>query len=46
MILDVVELTTGRFKSLTPAPQGLWDLVIDLKRETTTVFRSKSRVTF
>jgi nitrogen fixation protein FixH len=46
MILDVVELTPGQFKSLTPAPQGLWDLVIDLKRETETVFRSKSRVTF
>jgi nitrogen fixation protein FixH len=46
VIIEVVELTPGQFKSLTPAPQGLWDLVIDLKRETTTVFRSKSRVTF
>ena len=45
VILEVVELTPGRFKSLTPAPEGLWDLVIDLKRETKTVFRSKSRVT-
>ena len=42
--LEVVELTPGQFKSLTPAPEGQWDLVIDLKRETETVFRSKSRV--
>ncbi|WP_201861862.1 FixH family protein [Microvirga soli] len=45
VILEVVELTPGRFKSLTPAPEGLWDFVIDLKREAKTVFRSKSRVT-
>ena len=45
VILEVVELTPGQFKSLTPAPEGLWDLVIDFKRETQTVFRSKSRVT-
>lgn len=42
--LEVVELTPGQFKSLTPAPEGQWDLVIDLKRETETVFRSKSRI--
>ena len=46
VIIEVGELTPGQFKSLTPAPQGLWDLVIDLKRETTTVFRSRSRITF
>jgi nitrogen fixation protein FixH len=45
VIIEVVELTPGQFQSLTPAPEGLWDLVIDLKRETKTVFRSKSRVT-
>jgi nitrogen fixation protein FixH len=45
VILEIVELTPGQFKSLTPAPEGLWDLVIELKRETKTVFRSKSRVT-
>lgn len=42
--LEVVELTPGQFKSLTPAPEGQWDLVIYLKRETETVFRSKSRI--
>ncbi|WP_201841092.1 FixH family protein [Microvirga zambiensis] len=42
--LELVELTPGQFKSLTPMPEGQWDLVIDLKRETETVFRSKSRI--
>ena len=44
MPLEFVELTPGRFKSLSPMPEGHWDLVIDLKRETETVFRSKSRI--
>lgn len=44
MPLEFVELTPGRFKSLSPMPEGQWDLVIDLKRETETVFRSKSRI--
>ncbi|QRM27317.1 FixH family protein [Microvirga sp. VF16] len=44
MPLEFVELTPGRFKSLTPMPEGQWDLVINLKRETETVFRSKSRI--
>ena len=42
--LEFIELTPGQFKSVTPVPEGQWDLVIDLKRETETVFRSKSRV--
>ena len=42
--VEFVELTPGEFKSLTPMPQGPWDLVIGLKRETEIVFRSKSRV--
>jgi nitrogen fixation protein FixH len=42
--LELVELTPGSFKCLTPMPQGQWDLIIALKRETETVFRSKSRI--
>ena len=44
MPLEFVELTPGRFKRLTPMPEGQLDLVINLKRETETVFRSKSRI--
>jgi nitrogen fixation protein FixH len=44
LVVEFVELTSGQFKSLTPMPKGPWDLVIGLKRETGTVFRSKSRV--
>lgn len=44
LLVEFVELTPGQFKSLTPIPKGPWDLVIGLKRETETVFRSKSRV--
>jgi nitrogen fixation protein FixH len=42
--VDFVELTPGQFQSLTPVPQGQWDLVIGLKRSDETVFRSKSRI--
>ncbi len=42
--LEFVELTPGQFKSLIPMPEGQWDLVIGLKRETEIVFRSKSRI--
>ena len=42
--LEFVELTPGQFQSLTPMPEGQWDLVIGLNRETETVFRSKSRI--
>ncbi|WP_230532224.1 FixH family protein [Microvirga roseola] len=42
--LEFVELTSGQYRSLTPLPEGRWDLVIGLKREAETVFRSKSRV--
>jgi nitrogen fixation protein FixH len=42
--LELIELTPGRFQSLTPLPEGQWDLVIGLNRETETVFRSKSRI--
>ncbi len=44
VVLAFVELTSGRFKNLTPMPEGQWDLIIGLKRETETVFRSKSRI--
>jgi len=44
VVLEFVELIPGQFRNLTPMPGGQWDLVIDLKRETETVFRSKSRV--
>jgi nitrogen fixation protein FixH len=43
VVLEFVELTPGQFKSLTSIPEGQWDLVIGLQRETETVFRSKSR---
>lgn len=46
VVLEFIELTPGQFKSLTSTPEGQWDLVITLKRETGTVFRSKSRVSF
>jgi nitrogen fixation protein FixH len=42
--LDFAELGPGQFKSLTALPEGQWDLVIALKREAETVFRSKSRI--
>jgi nitrogen fixation protein FixH len=42
--LDFVETTSGQFMNLTPLPQGRWDLVIELHRESATVFRSKSRI--
>jgi nitrogen fixation protein FixH len=42
--LEFVEDLPGRFRSLTPMPEGQWDLVIDLKREAETAFRSKSRI--
>jgi len=44
LLVEFVELTSGQFKNLTALPEGQWDLVIGLKRETETVFRSKSRV--
>ncbi|WP_404292482.1 FixH family protein [Microvirga sp. RSM25] len=44
VVLEFVELTPGQFKSLTSIPEGQWDLVIGLQRETETVFRSKSRI--
>lgn len=42
--IEFVETTPGQFQSLTPLPEGRWDLVIGLKRDGETVFRSKSRV--
>jgi len=44
LAMDFVETSTGRFRSLTPLPEGCWDLVIGLKRGNDVVFRSKSRV--
>ncbi|HZH12355.1 MAG TPA: FixH family protein [Microvirga sp.] len=43
-IIAFVETSPGQFQSLTPLPEGHWDLVIDLKRNGETVFRSKSRI--
>ncbi|SCY72062.1 FixH family protein [Microvirga guangxiensis] len=42
--MEFVETSTGQFRSLTPLPEGNWNLVIDLKRGEEIVFRSKSRV--
>ena len=42
--VDFVETSAGQFKSLSPLPQGHWDLVINLKRGAEAVFRSKSRI--
>lgn len=42
--VEFVETTTGQFQSLTPLPEGNWDLVIGLKRSGETAFRSKSRI--
>ena len=42
--IDFVETSTGQFKSLSPLPQGHWDLVINLKRGAESAFRSKSRI--
>ncbi|WP_445502933.1 FixH family protein [Microvirga sp. G4-2] len=42
--IEVVETTAGQFQSLTPLPEGSWDLVIGLQRSGETVFRSKSRI--
>jgi nitrogen fixation protein FixH len=44
LAMDFVETSTGQFKSLTPLPEGRWDLVINLKRGDEVVFRSKSRI--
>ncbi len=43
--VEFVETTAGQFQSLTPIPEGRWDLVIGLKRGDEIVFRSKSRIT-
>ncbi len=42
--VQFVETTPGRFESLTALPEGQWDLVIGLKRDEETLFRSKSRI--
>lgn len=42
--VEFVETTAGQFQSLTQLPEGRWDLVIGLKRDGETVFRSKSRI--
>jgi hypothetical protein len=34
----------GRFEGAEPVPPGLWDLVIDVSRGGTELFRSKSRI--
>jgi nitrogen fixation protein FixH len=44
IVLEFVETASGHFKSLTPMPRGYWDLIIALKRDAATVFRSKSRI--
>lgn len=42
--VQFVETTPGEFESLTTLPEGQWDLVIGLKRDRETLFRSKSRI--
>lgn len=42
--VEFIETSTGQFRSLTPLPEGRWDVVIHLKRGEEIVFRSKSRV--
>lgn len=42
--VEFVETSSGQFESLTALPEGRWDLVIGLKRDDRTVFRSKSRI--
>jgi nitrogen fixation protein FixH len=44
VVLEFVEPTPGQFRSVTSMREGQWDLVIGLKRESETVFRSKSRI--
>lgn len=44
VILEVVETAAGQFRSVTPMPEGQWDLIIGLKRQADTVFRSKTRI--
>jgi nitrogen fixation protein FixH len=44
VLLDAVEVASGRFQSETPLRHGQWDLVITFRRDTDTVFRSKSRI--
>ena len=44
----VIALNTigaGQFRGVTQAPPGQWDLIVDLFRDETRVFRSRSRVT-
>jgi len=43
-VLDLTEIAPGRYQGQTAASKGQWDLVIELKRDAETVFRSKSRV--
>lgn len=45
LALDLKETATGRFEAVVAIPRGQWDLVLDLKRNDETVFRSKNRVT-
>lgn len=45
LILDLKETTSGRFETIAAIPSGQWDLVLDLKRNDETVFRSKNRIT-
>ena len=44
LAMDFAETSNGQFKSLTPLPDGHWDLVINLKRGDDIVFRSRSRI--
>jgi nitrogen fixation protein FixH len=42
--LDLSEVAPGRFQGLAATFQGQWDLVIEIRRDVETVFRSRSRV--
>lgn len=43
--VDLAAAGGGIFRGVTDAPAGQWDLVIELARDDTRAFRSKSRIT-
>jgi nitrogen fixation protein FixH len=43
-IMSLRQTGPGEFRGLTPASAGQWDLVIELARDGTRVFRSKNRI--
>ncbi len=43
-LMTLRQTSPGEFRGITPAAAGQWDLVIELARDDTRVFRSKNRV--